>query len=148
MNLLSSWETANVFKGDVNAISMDSAMRTRDSSTSIGIAAVVLYVFHIVTHIVMHLGKVRSKEFNDIERKVYIPLLTVGISYLLHTFDSIDWWCGVMIWFVVVLWVVACIVCMVSSLRKGFCFKLAITLALVMCLIYWTFYWIMQINDT
>lgn len=148
MDLFTGWESANVFRGDINAVSMDRAMRFRKSSISIGVAGVVLHLFHVLTHIIMHSRKVRTKEFNDVERKVYIPLLTVGTSYLLHAFTSIEWWCGVMIWFVVAPWLIVDIACIVGSLRKGFCFKLAITLALVLALIYWTFYWIMQIRDT
>ena len=133
---------ANTFKGDIPALTMDSNDRTDPSSKSIATAYAVLYFFHMVTYIVMHSNKVRSKEFIDLERKVYIPVLACGASYLIHSFS---WWPGVLVWFMVILWCIACIVCMVPSLRKGMAFKIVITLALLMCLIYWGVYFILYL---
>ena len=131
---------ANTLRGDVSALEMDSNDRTENSSKSIALAYAFLYFIHMITYIVARTRKVKTSQFIDLERKIYIPILACAASYLIHSFS---WWSGVMIWFVVVFWAFACICCMVQSLRKGIAFKIAITLALLVCLIYWGVYYVL-----
>jgi hypothetical protein len=125
---------------------MDARYRYKKGSRSIGIATVLLYIFHVITHIIMHSKPVRTKEFAQLERKLYIPLLACGTAYLVHNTNDWDWWAPVMIWFVVIFWILSDIACIVASCRKGILFRLFFTLALLFGLIFWFVYWILLAN--
>jgi hypothetical protein len=105
---------ANIYRGDVNSAAMSLSTRYLHGTRWIGAAGVVLYLVHIITHIVMHTEKTRTKEFIDIERKVFIPLLAVGSLYLVHFFH---WWPIAHLWALIVLWIASCVACMITSCR-------------------------------
>jgi hypothetical protein len=136
---------ANIYKGDVNSVAMDAATRTQRRSWWIGMAGVFLYLFHVITHVVMHSKKTRTKQFIDIERKVFIPLLAVGSCYLIHFFH---WWPVFWLWVLVVFWIASDIACMVEKCRDGFCFKLLFTIALLCGILWWFTYWIQLVYWT
>jgi hypothetical protein len=138
-------EYANIYRGDVNAVAMDSATRTQNRSFWIGLAGFFLYLAHIITHIVMHHRKTRTKEFIDIERKVFIPLLAVGACYLVHFFSS---WPVVFLWFLVVAWICSDVACMLPKCRQGCLFKTFFTIALLLGILWWFIYWIQLVYWT
>ena len=131
-------DQANIYRGDVNSVAMDAATRTQDRSFWIGLAGVFLYLIHVITHVVMMSKKTRAKEYIDLERKVYIPLLAVGASYLVHFFH---WWPVLHLWFLVVAWIAACIACMIVKCRMGILFKVFFTIALLIGILWWFIYW-------
>lgn len=136
---------ANIYKGDVSAVAMDAATRLENYSRWIGFAGILLYLIHIITHIVMHSKKTRTKEFIDIERKVFIPLLALGSCYLIHFFH---WWPVVSYWILVVFWTASCIACMIMRCRQGCVFKVLFSVALMIGIIWWFIYWIQMIYYT
>jgi hypothetical protein len=138
-------EYANIYRGDVNSAAMSTSTRYLNGTRWIGFAGVLLYLIHIITHIVMHSQKTRTKEFIDIERKVFIPLLALGSLYLVHFFH---WWPIAHLWVLIVFWVASCIACMITSCRQGCWFKLIFSITLGLGILWWFIYWIMLVYNT
>ena len=136
---------ADLLQGDLPSTVMSSNMRGTKNSAAAFWAFLFLYLIHIATQVLTSMKDEKNHTFNELRRKIFIPLITFGSYYLLN--NRIGWFIHFLYWVQMLSYIAAHVVCLLEKLRESNIKKYVLTAAHGSAVLYWIIYYIMQIVE-